>query len=70
MKDRAEGPEKIAATGNAQQLPPGTATRMAIGAEIAPSHPAAIGTVRVRTEMVRGVDRPPAPARRDDAGWG
>jgi hypothetical protein len=24
---------------------------MAIGAEIAPTHPAAIGTVRVRTEM-------------------
>ena len=39
MKERPEGLEKIAATGDAQQLPPGTAIGMAIGAEIAPAHP-------------------------------
>src|SRR2546429_4115696 len=67
MKDRAEGLEKIAATGNAQQLPPGTATRMAIGAEIAPAHPAAIGTVRVRAEVRRGIHLASAPPRGHDA---
>jgi hypothetical protein len=51
MKDRAEGLEKIAATGDAQQLPPGTPMGMAIGAEIAPAHPATIGTIRVGAEM-------------------
>src|SRR5215211_7273404 len=55
VKDRAEGLEKIAVTGDAEQLPPGTAVRMAIGAEITPAHPAAIGTVRVRAEMLRGI---------------
>ena len=43
---------------------------MAIGAEIAPAHPAVIGTVRVGTKMVGGVDYATAPARHDDArGW-
>jgi hypothetical protein len=51
MKNRVQGLQKIAATGDAQQLPPGTAIGMAIGAEIAPAHPAAIGTGRVRAEM-------------------
>ena len=51
MKERAEGLEKIAATNHTQQLPPGTATRMAIGAEIATAGPAAIGTIRVGAEM-------------------
>src|SRR5512145_2736391 len=55
MKERAKGFEKIAATDHTQQLPPGTAIGMAIGAEIAPAHPAAIGTVRVRADMVPGV---------------
>jgi hypothetical protein len=41
-----------------QQLPPGTAIGMAIGAEIPPAHPATIGTVWVRAEMVPGVDLP------------
>src|SRR3954463_15929605 len=69
VKDRAKGLEKIATADHTQKLSPGTATRMAIGAEIPPSHPAAIGTVRVRAEMVGGVDRTPASARHDDA-WG
>ena len=45
MEDRPEGLQKVAATDDAQQLPPGTTTGMAIGTEIAPAHPAAIGTV-------------------------
>ena len=51
MQERAEGLENITATGNAEQLPPGTAPRMAIGPEIAPAHPATIGTGRVGAEM-------------------
>jgi hypothetical protein len=44
---------------------------MAIGTEIAPAHPAAIGTIRVGAEMVRGVDVATAPPRQDEArGWG
>ena len=42
---------------------------MAIGAEIAPAHPAAIGTVRVWAEMGGGVDLAAAPSRRHDARW-
>jgi hypothetical protein len=56
VKERAEGFEKIATTDYTQQLPPGTATGMAIGTEIAPAHPAPIGAVRVRAEMGGGVD--------------
>ena len=52
VKERAEGLEKIAVTGDAQQLPPGASIGMAIGAQIAPAHPAVIGTVRVGTKMV------------------
>ena len=51
VKERAEGLQKVAVTDDAQQLPPGTATGMAIGAEIAPADPAPIGTVRVGTAM-------------------
>src|SRR5262249_32155510 len=51
VKERAEALEKIAATGDTQQLPPGAAIGMTIGVEIAPAHPAAIGTVRVRAEV-------------------
>jgi len=51
MKNRAQGLQKIAATGDAQELPPGTAIGMAIGAELPPAHPAAIGTGRVGADM-------------------
>jgi hypothetical protein len=67
MKDGPEGLEKIAATGDAQQLPPGAPIGMAVGAEIAPPHPAPIGTVRVRTKMRRGVHLAAAPPRGHDA---
>ena len=67
MEERAEGLQKVAMTGDAQQLPPGTATGMAIGAEIAPAHPAPIGTVRVRAEVHRGVDVAAAPPRGHEA---
>src|SRR5262249_41401470 len=69
VKERAEALEKIAATGDTQQLPPGAAIGMTIGVEIAPAHPAAIGTVRVRAEVRRGVDLGAAPPRGHDAGW-
>ena len=51
MKDGAEGLQKGAATGDAQQLAPGAPIGMAVGAEIAPAHPAAIGTIRIGAEM-------------------
>src|SRR4029450_11573377 len=69
MKERAKGFEKIAATGDAQQLPPGTATGMAIGTEIAPADPASIGTVRGRAKVHRGVNLAAAPPRGHHAGW-
>src|SRR6266446_7974728 len=69
MKDRAEGLEKIAATGDAQQLPPGTAIGVAIGPEIAPADPAPIRTVWVRAEMRGGVHLAAAPPCGHDARW-
>src|SRR5262249_38540263 len=69
MKERPEALQEVAATGDAEQLPPGAAIGMAIGAEIAPADPAAIGTVRVRAEMGGGVDLAAAPPCRHDAGW-
>ena len=70
MEDRTEGLQKVAATDAAQQLPPGTTTGMAIGTEIAPAHPAAIGTVGVGAEMRGGVHLATAPPCGHDAGWG
>src|SRR5216683_2032562 len=69
MEEGAEGLEKRATTDHTQQLPPGTAIGMAIGAEIAPSRPSPIGTVRVRAEMRGGVDLASSPPRGHDARW-
>src|SRR5262249_31243946 len=69
VEDRAESLQKVAATDGAQQLPPGTATGMAIGTEIAPAHPAPIGTVWIRAEMGGGVHLTAAPPRGHDAWW-
>jgi hypothetical protein len=54
MEAGPEGLEKIATADHTPQLPPWTATRMAIGAEIPPAHPAAIDTVQVGAAMVFG----------------
>ena len=51
VKERAERLEKIVTTNHTQQLPPGTAIGVAIGPEIAPAHPATVGTGRVGAEM-------------------
>src|SRR5438874_13783680 len=67
MEEGAGGFQKIATTDHTQQLPPGIATRMAIGAEIAPSRPSPIGTVRVRAEMGGGVELASAPPRGHEA---
>src|SRR5215468_6774429 len=69
VKERAEGLEKIATTDHTQQLPPGTATGMAIGPEIAPADPAPIGTVWVRAEMRGGVHLAAAPPCGHNARW-
>src|SRR4030095_7721281 len=67
MQRGAMGLLEVTFTAGAIQLAPGTAIGMAIGAEIAPAHPAPIGTVRVRAEVRRGVDLAAAPPRRHEA---
>jgi hypothetical protein len=69
MKERAEGLKKIAVTGDAPQLPPGTASRMAVGPEIAPAAPAPRGTVRVGAELPGGVHLAVASPGGHEAGW-
>src|SRR5262245_55960053 len=69
MQRGAMGLLEVTFTAGAIQLAPGTAIGMAIGAEIAPAHPAPIGTVRVRAEVRRGVDLAAAPPRRHEARW-
>src|SRR5262249_36337327 len=69
MKDRPEALQDAAATGDAEQLPPGTTVGMAIGAEIAPAHPTPVRTVRIGTEMGRGIDLTGASSRHHHA-WG
>jgi len=69
MEDGAEGLEKGATTDPTQELPPGTAVRMAMGAEIAPTDPAPRGTVGGRAAVHRGVDLAAAPPRGHEAGW-
>src|ERR1051325_9408841 len=66
MEEGAKGLEKIAVADHRQQLPPGTTVRMAIGAEIPPADPAPIDTVRVRTEVRRGIDLAAASPRGHD----
>src|SRR5215510_15816029 len=69
MQRGAMGLLEVTFTAGAIQLAPGTAIGMAIGAEIAPSDPAAIGTVGVRAEVRRGVDLAATPPRGHEA-WG
>src|SRR5262249_36573684 len=69
VKECTKGLEKVTTTDHTQQLPPGTAIGVAIGAEIAPAHPAAIDTVRVGAEMRGGVHLAAAPPRGHDTGW-
>jgi hypothetical protein len=69
MKDRPEALQEVAATGETEPLPPGTPIGMAIGAEIAPSHPAPIRTVRIGTAMGRGIDLTAASSRHHHARW-
>jgi hypothetical protein len=69
VKDCAEGLEKIAPTGDAQQLPPGAPVGMAVSADIAPANLATIGTVWVGAEMREGIHLAEAPPCGHDAGW-
>src|SRR5207344_3145088 len=67
VQERAESLQEIATTDHTQQLPPGTATGMAVGAEMAPAHPAARGTIWVGAEVRGGIHLVAAPPRRHDA---
>ena len=68
MQDRAVGFVAVSVAGDTLQLPPGTATGMPMGAEGAASEPAMVGTMRGRTEVRLGVDRPLASAGEADEG--
>src|SRR5882724_9717690 len=70
MQRRAMGFEKVAITGDAVQLPPGATARVAVRTDIASPKPAAIGTVGIRAEMLRGVHLTwPSPAGGDRRRW-
>src|SRR5260370_6933868 len=68
MKDRPEALQEGAATGDAPQLAPATPIGMAVGAEIPPSRPALIRTVRIRAEMLRGIPLARSSPRAHDTG--
>jgi len=69
-KDRAVGFVEVSVAGDTLQLPPGTATGIPIGAEVAASEPAMVGTIRSWTEVRLGGARPPASAGEADEGRG
>ena len=70
MKKRAVGFVEVALTGDTLQLPPGLATWMSIGADIAAAQPAMVGTIRLWTEVRVGVDSPSATSgATDDRRW-
>src|SRR5262249_54224982 len=50
-------------------LPPGAATRMPVGTEIAQPHPALIGAVGLGAEVERGVHLVRPSPRGHEAGW-
>jgi hypothetical protein len=56
MEDRAVGFITIPLARYTLKLPPGLTTGMAVGADIAQAEPAAIGTIRIGTEMPRRID--------------
>src|SRR5262249_41582921 len=61
VEEGPEGLENIAATHDAQQLSPGTAIGVAMGAEIPPAHSAPVGAVWIGADMVCGVDLAASP---------
>src|SRR3989442_6928460 len=61
----AHGLLEIATTARAIQLAPRATAGMAIGTDIAQSHPALIRTVRMRAAMMRGVDLARSSSRGD-----
>src|SRR5215470_2873376 len=65
MKDGAVGLQKVPFTGGTLQLAPQTATRMAVGPQVAQPQPATIATAGMGTEVLRGVHRAGTPV-----GWG
>jgi hypothetical protein len=66
MKDRAVSLREIARAGDTLQLAPGLAAGMTIGAQVAASEPAVVGTIRCRTEVRLGVDGAPASSGESD----
>jgi hypothetical protein len=61
--------KKVAAVAAAMELPPWATAGMAIRTDVAETSPATIAAIRVRTEMVRGVDLTAAPSYKDELGW-
>src|SRR5215471_4163103 len=69
MEWRAVRLQKIALARRAVELPPGTTVGMAIGAEVAPVHPAPIVAGGIRAEMLRGVHLARPSPRGHDTEW-
>src|SRR5262245_45976243 len=69
MKRRAHGLQEITLAAQAHELPPSSATRLTVGANIAPVDPAVIRTGRLRTEMPAGIDSAPPASGEDHTGW-
>jgi hypothetical protein len=69
MQRRTVGPQKIPATGYTVQLPPWTATRMAIRANIASADPAIMPRGRLRAELVRSGHLPRTATRGGHQRW-
>jgi hypothetical protein len=55
MQQRAMGFQKVLLAAQTLELPPATAVGIAMGSQIAPSHPAIIDAARLGTELPRGV---------------
>jgi hypothetical protein len=70
MKEGAMCLREIPVARDTLQLAPGLAAGMTVGADIAASKPAVIGTIRIGTKVSLGVDGAPAASGEDDyRGW-
>src|SRR6266436_106682 len=63
------GFEHIVTAGTTVELPPGSTAGMAIGAQVAQTRPAPVGTIGIGAEVAPRLDLTRASPCRDDAGW-
>src|SRR5262249_15148354 len=70
MQECAKGLEKRAVAGDAQQLPRGAPSGVAVAAELPPARPARVGPGRGGRDLVGGIARAGGSAGPDGAGGG